>query len=141
VDIIGNIPAQYRVHFPGVKYHGQLTKEEAVKEILSCCDVLVCPSWSEGMPLVVMEAMACGLAIIATDVGAMSLLVDAQNGWLLDTPDPESIYNAMKEAMVEHHRLDAMKKNSSDKIKGFLFDKVTAVLIDKINKILPPAGL
>ena len=38
------------------------------------CDVLLLPSLSEGMPTVVLEAMARGLKIIGTDVGAMSEL-------------------------------------------------------------------
>ena len=44
----------------------------------------MCPSYSEGMPNVIMEAMSRGLAIIATDVGAVSKLVDEENGWLIN---------------------------------------------------------
>ena len=40
------------------------------------CDVLLLPSLSEGMPTVVLEAMARGLQIIGSDVGAMNVLED-----------------------------------------------------------------
>ena len=45
--------------------------------------MLVCPSWSEGFPNVILEAMACGLAIIATNVGAIAAMVSDKNGWLI----------------------------------------------------------
>ena len=47
------------------------------------CDILLCPSYSEGMPNVILEAMSRGLAIIATNVGAIRLLVSEDNGVLL----------------------------------------------------------
>ena len=46
--------------------------------ILDSADTLVLPSISEGMPNVILEAMSRGLSIIATDVGANSLMVSDQ---------------------------------------------------------------
>ena len=47
------------------------------------CDILICPSYSEGMPNVILEGMSRGLAIITTDVGANELLVSNENGKLI----------------------------------------------------------
>lgn len=46
-------------------------------------DVLVVPSFSEGMPTVILEAMAQNLAIIGTDVGAVRAMVSMENGFLI----------------------------------------------------------
>ena len=57
-----------------VVHHGVIRDKQKLMVTLDECDVLLLPSLSEGMPTVVLEAMARGLKIIGTDVGAMSEL-------------------------------------------------------------------
>ena len=62
-------------------------------------DVLVLPSDKEGMPLVVLEAMASGLPVVATDVvGTRELLGDAG---VLVPPDPDAIAKALDRVAVD----------------------------------------
>ena len=97
--------------------------------------MLVCPSYAEGMPYVIMEAMACGLAIIATDVGAVSLLVNKENGWIIDQPDENEIFKALSDAIkIKKEVLEQKKSNSSNKIKNFTFEKVTNSLIHHMEE-------
>lgn len=59
-------------------------------------DVFVLPSKIEGFPLVLLEAMACGKAIIATDVGGIpEMLKDGESALLLQESQPETIAAAM----------------------------------------------
>ncbi|HWY99343.1 MAG TPA: glycosyltransferase family 4 protein, partial [Bacteroidia bacterium] len=90
-DFIGDIPGENKIVSPLLHYHGKLSSEEKVKSVISQCDVLVSPSYAEGMPVSIMEAMAQGLAIIATDVGAVPTLVDDSNGWLIPNPTSQLI--------------------------------------------------
>ena len=83
VDIIGPIPEKYKIIDNKITYHGQIDSEEKYYNIISACDVVVLPSISEGFPLVTLEAMARGLTAIANDVGAVSVLVNNENGWLI----------------------------------------------------------
>jgi glycosyltransferase involved in cell wall biosynthesis len=54
-------------------------------------DVFLLPSQREGVPVTIVEALACGVPVIATDVGQISELVkDGENGYLIDG-SPESI--------------------------------------------------
>lgn len=54
-----------------------------VAEILASVDLLLLPSRWEGMPYVVLEAMACGVPVVATPVdGAVDLIEDGGTGWL-----------------------------------------------------------
>jgi glycosyltransferase involved in cell wall biosynthesis len=54
-------------------------------------DLFVLPTLFEGMPTVVLEAMARGLPIAVTDVGATRELVDDTNGFIIPKRDPGSL--------------------------------------------------
>lgn len=56
---------------------------ERIRELMQSADALVLPSASEGIALVLFEAMACGLAVVATDVGGQRELVTPQAGVLV----------------------------------------------------------
>lgn len=81
VDFIGPIPGSKMLKHPRIKYHGTIMDQNELKKLMDQCGVLLCPSHSEGMPNVIMEGMARGLAVLATDVGAVPIQVDDKNGW------------------------------------------------------------
>ena len=59
------------------------------------CDALILPTRFEGMPTVVLEAMARAKPIIVSDVGASGVLVSQHNGYLLPPGDAGQLYNAV----------------------------------------------
>ena len=65
--------------------------------ILPAFDVAVSSSLGEGFPNGVAEAMACGLAVVATDVGDTRHLVD-DAGWIVAAADVDALFEAMREA-------------------------------------------
>jgi glycosyltransferase involved in cell wall biosynthesis len=66
-------------------------------ELLREADIFVYPSYSEGMPIAVIEAMACGLPIIATRVGGLPDLVsDGINGILVDVGSTDQLASAIQ---------------------------------------------
>jgi len=107
-------------------YHGELKSEEKIKDVLQNSDVLVLPSFSEGMPTVILEAMASGCAIIASDVGAVAEQVDSSNGWLIEAGNKVQIKNAIESAVeIDNEMLYQMKLSSMQKIKEkFLWKNV-----------------
>lgn len=68
--------------------------------------VLLLPSWYEGTPMVILEAMACGMVVIAHAVGDVPALVDhAVNGMVIDPQDDEGFVKAMVDLEDESRRL------------------------------------
>jgi len=98
-EFIGPIPNEIKIQHPFIIYHGEIRDAKKIKSLLSQNDVLVCPSWSEGFPNVILEAMANGLAIIATDVGAIAAMVSEKNGWLIEPAKQDQLYNSMIDAI------------------------------------------
>ncbi len=80
--------------------------------------VLVLPSLYEGTPMVILEAMACGLGVIAHDVGDVSSLIDEDCGAVIDPNDVE----AFAQAMVRMHdpiRLAKVRKHAVQRAQSF----------------------
>ena len=124
-EFIGPIPDNKKVDDPRITYLGEIREELVIQERLKKADCLVCPSHSEGMPTVILEAMASGLAIIATDVGAISRQV-SNNGFLLAQPEVSLIKKSMEKIIdMPASDLLEMKANSIQEIKAkFLWTRV-----------------
>lgn len=137
-DFIGPIPEQLRINSSKVHYWGVLTKQEQIQKILQQGDVLVCPSYSEGMPNVVLEAMASGLAIIATDVGAVNTMVSDKNGWLISPGDKKELYDSIKEAIeLDKEKLLLKKQHARNFIhENLLWNTIVNQTIVKIKVVI-----
>ena len=69
---------------------------------LAMMDIFVMPSLAEGLGLALMEAMACGKAVVGTDVGGIkSLIKNNVNGLLVKPADPESLAGAITQLISE----------------------------------------
>jgi glycosyltransferase involved in cell wall biosynthesis len=78
----------------GVRFHGKL---DDVRPAMADCSVYVLPSYREGTPRSVLEAMAVGRAIITTDApGCRETVVPGVNGLLVPPRDADALYSAMK---------------------------------------------
>ena len=134
---MGPIPLKKQIKLNKIKtiYYGPISEEISKKEIYDSCDVLLCPSFSEGMPNVILEAMSRGLAIISSDVGSVSCLVDDKNGILINKITPYSIANAINKLNNNKDELIGMKSYSIKKIQEkFLWSSVITKLNLIINK-------
>ena len=134
---IGPIPIEKQLKFDHIYYHGKITDIKQLQSILIQCDVLICPSYSEGMPNVIIEAMAMGLAIIATDVGAINVLVSENNGWLLLKPSENNIVDAMLAAINLQNKELTKKKDFSVKFvqSNLQWSQIVKKLISEISRI------
>ena len=88
---IGPIPKQKQLVNIAIIYHGEVRDKAKLQTLIRTCDVLLCPSWSEGLPNSILEAMANGLTVLATDVGAINILVTKETGWLIKESSAHAI--------------------------------------------------
>ncbi|MGH7091660.1 MAG: glycosyltransferase family 4 protein, partial [Stellaceae bacterium] len=78
------------------------TDEGATNALLEAADILVLPSHFECLPMVVIEAMAYGLAVIATPVGSVTEAVDDErNGLIVPVGDSERLGQAIRRLIEE----------------------------------------
>ena len=77
------------------RYHGVYTHPEECRAFMESLDVFVMPSFSEGTPNSIVEAMACGKPIIATDVGGIPDMVGDECGILVPAGDVSALTEAM----------------------------------------------
>jgi glycosyltransferase involved in cell wall biosynthesis len=138
---VGPIPEAVRSRADNVHYHGPISDPEALKAVLDGCHVLVCPSFAEGMPTVVLEAMSRGLAVIATDVGATSAWVDASNGVLLPAPTAAGIRRAIGGlAAVSDATLRSLQAESLRRARNFNWDVIGANTLAAIAARIPQSA-
>jgi glycosyltransferase involved in cell wall biosynthesis len=135
-EFVGPIPQSRQITMPGISYTGNITDPETMRSILCKADVLVCPSHSEGMPNVILEGMACGLAIIGTDVGAVQAMVGESNGWLIRPHSEDDLFEAIRDALtISPERLNEKRSDSLERVKDqFLWDKLIQMAIRNISE-------
>lgn len=98
-----------------------------VDRLLTICDIAVASSLREGLPVNIMEAMACGLPIVATsNRGHRELVRNNENGWLVQTNDAKAMSEKLQ-ALAKH---SGLKKKFGRSGRKFITGKFA------INKVL-----
>lgn len=93
----GPLFEEYRNRYASkdIVFHG-MVDDDVLDTLYRTCNLFMLPTLFEGMPTVVLEAMAYGLPIVVTDVGATADQVDDRNGWLVKRNDVGAIESAIR---------------------------------------------
>jgi glycosyltransferase involved in cell wall biosynthesis len=115
-----------------VRFTGPLKREEVAK-ILGRASVFVFPSLREGLPLSVLEAMACGTPVVGSDVpGIKDLVVNGENGLLVPARNPKMLAEALLTLLNEVElRKEMGRKARRLVVAEYSWDSV----ISKIEKV------
>jgi glycosyltransferase involved in cell wall biosynthesis len=90
VDLARSSPELLRVDDPS----------DNIADYYRAADLFVLPSIREGLPNALLEAMACGLPVIAANAsGTRELVVEGKTGYLFDAKDPNSLQQALKSGL------------------------------------------
>ncbi len=110
-----------------------LGERKDVLDILTAADLFVFPSLREGMPGALMEAMAAGLPVIATNIdGNKELVEDGKNGILVPVQDSEALANAVNKLLGDENMMRNLAKKARDTIKN---DFSIDLMVKKLDKI------
>lgn len=104
---------------------------EAKKDYLRTSDLFVFPTYFEGQPVSVLEAMAYQCGIVATRVGGIPQMIEqGQTGLLIEPKDPEELKSALGKLLSDPELCERLGKNARAKVqKEFSIEKSLQELI------------
>lgn len=82
-----------------------------VSNLMKAADVVVLPSISEGLPMVILEAMAMGKPIVATKVGGIPAVVDENVGILVNPESPSELASALDQLLEDDRKRKKLGEN------------------------------
>lgn len=114
---------------------GWVTPADVLREF-SQSDILFMPSLSEGLPVVGVDALVKGLAIVASNIGGFLDLVEPkENGYLIEVQDEAGFSSALRDLLSNRERLAQFRCASLEKAKNFDIEKIT----DQYEEIMQAA--
>jgi glycosyltransferase involved in cell wall biosynthesis len=107
-----------------VQFVGEVPHEE-VQTFMQQADVFVLPSLSEGFPNVILEAMACGLPIIASRVGGIpDIITNDINGYLVEVKDTNDMANKIMLLLSDDTLRKKISDNNRHLVKKYTWENV-----------------
>jgi glycosyltransferase involved in cell wall biosynthesis len=97
---------------------GRVDHDELPK-YLNELKMLVIPSYTEGLPNIMLESMACGTPVLATSVGGIpDIITDSQNGFILTDNSPQTIAEGVKK-VLKYPEKDEISMESEKTVKKY----------------------
>ena len=119
---------------PRITYHGRI---DGIEKLYRCADIVVLPSYREGMPTVLMEAAACGRPAIATDVpGCREAVLDGKTGLLVPSGDVAALAGAIGKLAGSAELRDEYGRNAIAHVRQFDKKSVVAKTIELYRAVL-----
>ena len=112
-----------QVHFLGFR--------KDIQKLCSAADLFLFASLQEGLPVALMEAMACGLPIIASNIrGNVDLIDQGKGGYLVNPKDVNGFVEGIEALLGDEYNISLMKDYNLRKIKNY---GINSVLNDMSN--------
>jgi glycosyltransferase involved in cell wall biosynthesis len=119
-----------------VKFEGWVSGDKKV-ELLNWADVFILPSFNEGLPIAVLEAMSYGCAIISTPVGGiLEALHDYENGIVVHPGNHEEIHNAITYMVNNRDKVETFGAKSREIVVPYYPSSVLSHLKTIYNTLL-----
>jgi len=114
-----------------VSFKGKVTEEEKI-DLMSNCSVLVCPTLADYHPIVLLEAQALGVPVIATKVGAIpEIVINDETGLLVEPNDELELAKAIETLLND----DVLRLSFSRKAREFAKNFTVDVAVDRLETL------
>lgn len=121
-----------------IKFIGPVD-HDAIPLWISASDILVLPSLSEGRPNVVLEALACEVPVVATDVGGVpELMINGETGYLVPAKNSPELSNKINKLLEDDSLRDKMGKLGRKSIveRGLTWEAHAKKTVDIFSELL-----
>lgn len=119
-----------------VLFEGWVSGNKKV-ELLNNADVFILPSYTEGLPISILEAMSYKLPVISTPVGGIpEVIKDGENGLLFTPGDKNALYQAIDKLTTEKGLREEMGEKSYKKVQPHFPGNVSAELVNIYQELL-----
>ncbi len=121
--IIGQSKPEYlevlksAVKVDNITFAGEMSHDAAMKAVAES-EIFVLPSYTEGFPNAVVEAMALKKPVIATSVGAIPEMLENDSGILINPKSPEEIISALRQLLSDSDLRERISKNALAKVNS-----------------------
>ena len=122
-----------RIHFTG------FVSDSELLELYNACECFVFPSFYEGFGLPILEAMACGRAVICSNTSAMPEVADGA-GILFDPRQVEDITRALRDVVLDAELRARMERLGLQRAAGFTWQRSAQATLDVYREVAE-AGL
>lgn len=119
-----------------VKFEGWVGGKKKI-ELLNNADIFILPSYTEGLPISILEAMSYKLPVISTPVGGIpEVIEDGKNGILFTPGDKEALYQAIDKLHTDKIQRKSMGELSYSKVQSYFPDNVSEKLENIYKELL-----
>lgn len=109
-----------------------------IPRVMEASELLVLPSFREGTPLVIIEAMASGLPVVATDVaGIPEQVADGESGYLVPPGDPDSLAEQIERLLHDPKTREAFGQAGRERSSRFTTDR----MVNQYNEVYKEATI
>jgi glycosyltransferase involved in cell wall biosynthesis len=107
---------------------------DRIPEYMADCDLFVLPSRAEGFPIVLVEAGAAGLPVVATNIGGIAeFITDGVTGLLVEPDDAPALANAMAQVLESEELAAGLAAKLRDEATGFTWQRAAEQFIAALS--------
>jgi len=133
--VAGEMKLTDRVHFAGA-----LDRDEAAALVRSA-DVVVCPPWFEPFGIVPLEAMACGVPVVGTEVGGLiDTVVQDDTGVLVPPRRPDLLGAAMKDLLDDPARRQRLARAGARRSRRYRWERIAGDTLSIYEQLVDQHG-
>ncbi|MCU1346526.1 MAG: putative glycosyl transferase [Acidimicrobiia bacterium] len=134
-NLAGELKVADRVHFAGG------LDRDAAAALVRSADVVVCPPWFEPFGIVALEAMACGVPVVATEVGGLvDTVVHGDTGILVPPRRPDLLGAAMKDLLDDPAQRERLARAGTRRSRRYRWERIASDTLSVYEALVEHQG-